>query len=349
MSVSSTALLTQLQKQFLDEYGVLMESVLEQIQALISRYTDANGNVPLQYLETIQNEAQTIILDAYAPPYANDGYTPISPFARLMNQLILSTLIGVAEAHRKNIEASAPPDVVEWLSRPPSEPSRGRYPTPFSRSDVARFRPFWVRTDKRNGRTWKLSDRVWQTGLNARRDIGDYLAQGIAQGKSSTKMQSELRKLLLPHLNLDNSTAPYGTTVNFEAMRLARTEITRAHTDATALASSANPYVRGMDWKLSARHPKIDICDKHATIGMNGKRLKDPYPINSSYPRPVTDSHPQCLCTLVPYTPPPSEITAQIRATMKQYDRPPVQMPIDTRAFVLAMAGQELANQLLGV
>jgi hypothetical protein len=104
---------------------------------------------------------------------------------------------------------------------------------------------------------------------------------------------------LLPSRAPIRTKTPYGRDGSFDAMRLARSEITRAHNAASLESAKSNPFVQGIDWKLSARHPHVDICDSIATLGMGNERLKDPYPVDSA-PVPVQDSHPQCICVSLP-------------------------------------------------
>jgi hypothetical protein len=45
----------------------------------------------------------------------------------------------------------------------------------------------------------------------------------------------------------------------------------RAHSVDEYVNVERNAFVSGMDWALSARHPRVDICDRLATIGMGGQ------------------------------------------------------------------------------
>jgi hypothetical protein len=112
-----------------------------------------------------------------------------------------------------------------------------------------------------------------------------------------------LEQFLLPTRANFRTRKPYGVNASFDAMRLARTEIALAHTRAAYEAALKNPYVTGIDWMLSRTHPKYDICDEYATIGMDGQRLRDPYPKLKAR-LPIIDSHPQCGCTELSYAEP---------------------------------------------
>ena len=101
---------------------------------------------------------------------------------------------------------------------------------------------------------------------------------------------------------------PYGTQGSYAARRLARTEITAAAGRATINAAAANPFVNKIQWRLSASHPKIDICDDYAHGGPNGDGV---YAIDQV---PDYPPHPQCLCALLPVV---AEDTADLVARLR--------------------------------
>jgi hypothetical protein len=279
MPIATTQALHNAQAGFLADYTVLANQLIDTLVSLLARYT-VNDSIPLSRLQEVQNAAQDATLRLYVDPerggYAADGITPLAPYTSALNRHIIAATVGVVTGHSRWLN-QRPADVVSWMQLG----STRQLPT---------YDPFHKWIDPRG---WTLSDRVWQTGLDARRKIGEYMDYHIRNGTSALKMAKDLRPFLVPNEALKTTNMPYGTTVSYSGMRLGRTEIARAHTEASFAAAMANPYVTGMDWRLSARHPKFDICDGLATIGMSGQRLKDPYPLESA-PHVVEDSHPQC-------------------------------------------------------
>lgn len=78
----------------------------------------------------------------------------------------------------------------------------------------------------------------------------------------------------------------------YNAERIARTEIARAHGVAHDFKSSIDEDVIGVKYSLSTRHPEYDICDFHTKAnlydmgpGVYPKSKHPPYPF-----------HPHCLC-----------------------------------------------------
>lgn len=88
---------------------------------------------------------------------------------------------------------------------------------------------------------------------------------------------------------------PTDPVLGYDLWRILRHEIGNAWGIAILTSAHYNPAIGGVDWALSPRHPKMDHCDKNASIGMDGQRLKDPYPMESV---PRYPDHPFCLCEL---------------------------------------------------
>lgn len=87
----------------------------------------------------------------------------------------------------------------------------------------------------------------------------------------------------------------YQERMRYFANRIAQTELHRAYTDDKALEYMAEPDLTVLQWRLSAAHPKEDICDLHARL--------DKYGLGPGcYPKalaPKPPAHPHCHCKLV--------------------------------------------------
>jgi hypothetical protein len=167
---------------------------------------------------------------------------------------------------------------------------------------------------------YRLSDRVWLAGRLTRQRIDEELRRGVANGESPVVVARRLERYLDPAYapsraasgrlirnqpavrrvirggSIETAVVVTRTPLSagagsYAARRLARTEITRSHGQATVQAAIANPFVKGLRWRLSARHPKIDICDDLATA--------DGYDLGPGvYPpgqEPGYPPHPQCF------------------------------------------------------
>lgn len=212
------------------------------------------------------------------------GDAPQSPYARLLYD-------GVAEATRIAVERQTAllrrlvkdETVLRWLTGP--RPLSG------VREIRGSYDPWHLWVDP-NG--YRLSDRIWRTGIEVRSRVDALLDFHLARGTAAVDIAQELEQFLTPAGRATRTVRPYGREGSYAARRLARTEITRASGQGTIQAAQANPFVGGVQWRLSASHPKIDICDEYARGGPNGDGI---YPVDSV---PTYPPHCHCLCSLLP-------------------------------------------------
>ena len=141
---------------------------------------------------------------------------------------------------------------------------------------------------------FRLSDRIWRSGLGERRAIDRYMEYHISRGTSAVEMARTLEVFLTGGAAAAKTPKPYGTNGSYAARRLARTEITAAAGRATIAMSEANPMVGGVRWVLSPSHKDIDDCDFNARGGPNGDGVYAPGDV------PRYPNHPHELCTLSP-------------------------------------------------
>jgi hypothetical protein len=178
-------------------------------------------------------------------------------------------------------------------------------PEPLRRERLRRSRLLdptrsWVPGERKG-----LSDRVWRTGRDVRRQIDETLREGIARGTSAEDLARQLDKFLHPkHANTSyrrngkiyqrrNGNQPYAASA---ARRLARTEITRAHGMAVIESAKITPGVVGVRWRVSGQHPLTDPCDENARQHSDGMGPGEYKP--NEVPR--YPEHPQCMCSLLP-------------------------------------------------
>lgn len=167
----------------------------------------------------------------------------------------------------------------------------------------------------KNGR--RLSDRLWRARQYDRAQIDAILKLGIARGEDPLIVAEQLEAFLTPAGRRTTTTTPRAAsgredaTGNYAARRLARTEVSRAFAQATLQAAARNPFVRGVKWLLSARHPRADLCDPNAERDLYGLGVGT-YPAREFPPIPA---HPQCLCVASPQA---AEDTDAVVASLRQ-------------------------------
>jgi hypothetical protein len=274
------------------------------IALLVVRAAQLDGTIPNS--RSVRERLRTAIWEQVLKPYyigrgmdALDGPRPQSPYALLLVE-------GIAQGTRIQAERQVAiarrlvkdERVLQWLTGP-----RPRIPV---REVRGTYDPFHQWVDP-NG--YRLSDRIWRTSIDVRSRIDRLLEYHISRGTSAVEIADLLEPFLTPGALRQRTVRPYGTEGSYAARRLARTEITAAAGRATVNASTANPFVNHMQWRLSGSHPKIDICDQYARGGPNGDGI---YPLGEVPPYPP---HPHCLCSLLPVpTGNVADLVANLRA-----------------------------------
>ena len=158
-----------------------------------------------------------------------------------------------------------------------------------------------------------LNARIWNVEGAGRDAINEVIMQGVTDGESAWNLAKKLEQYLGAGQNCPRwtSTRLYGRTasdkaagdtsgllsgndcdgsgVSYKALRLARTEIQKAHALATDKLLASQPWVQMEKCNLSAAHPEPDECDDVVKGGENGDGV---YPVGTiEYPL-----HPHCFC-----------------------------------------------------
>ncbi len=128
----------------------------------------------------------------------------------------------------------------------------------------------WARTKK----GLHLSNRIWRQGENYRNAVRDIIQEAVATGKDAVKTARMLEQYV--RQGKKTLAADYPEMMKrmggripgdicYEALRLARTEMTAAFGEGTLAAAQASPSYVGMKWAMSAAHPMRDICIRLGT------------------------------------------------------------------------------------
>jgi len=271
--------------------------------------------------------------------YADDDITPLAPFPDLINIWLTEVAWRVVKHHRDMLRDNLPGDVFQWLSLSTLRTEQANIGRPFQNYVPPHQ---WV-----DGNNRRLSDRIWEVSVRTRTKIDRFLDAAIRQQQGAFQMADTFERFLLPGRRPIRTRKPYGTDASFDTMRLMRTEIARHHADTTKRAAIANPFADGMEFKLSPSHPRIDICDDLATLGMRGERLREPYPVGSA-PLPVFDTHPQCICSAFAVSRRTTqEVVDSLRERIRRGEPPP-QTPANGMGFLKRLMGSQLVNLVLG-
>lgn len=166
-------------------------------------------------------------------------------------------------------------------------------------------------------RTYKdglhLSDRIWNTTKSTRDTMRDIVTAGV--GEDAVKVARALETYVNKGAAVTSAHFPgmmkrMGARVpinlDYNALRLARTELTAAYGEATIAACKASPAVKRVRWVLSNTHPRADICDAYANGG-------DGHGYYDAKDCPLSPAHPNCLCTIQPAPEDPVALAKRLR------------------------------------
>jgi hypothetical protein len=366
--IASGQLLASVQKGLRRDMIAEFTALARQINAVITGAAGPDGKIPKRQRETVKAQARELVERFFVgfarAPFAADGVTAQSTYANILNKWYVNAVTKAVRAHQTWMRATIPADVYNWLAGVPSRPVPVKVQereNPFLRREdetdeeyrrrldgLRIFRPnplaeydpmhYWVDP---NGR--RLSDRIWRTADWTRDELNRAIASAIDESMGALRLSRLIEQFLIPGRAAVRTTRPYGTDASAYAMRLARTEIARAFNQAAYIAAYTNPYTRGVDWALSPSHPKVDICDSYATIGMSGTRLREPYPFESAQ---VPPAHPHCLCrTQAAIRDDIVGVTQGLRAAMQDAQNElltPVLSPAQSDEFIRTLVGDSL-------
>lgn len=137
----------------------------------------------------------------------------------------------------------------------------------------------------------------------AQRTVRNIVEVGIKDGTPSWEIAKQIESYVKPEYKDGKRVAPWtiarrelgrpvsyipkgmpAGSVEYNAMRIARTEMAKTYQQAPYLAHKDKWYYNGVKWVLSRSHPKEDICDRYAThdeglgIGIWKKCPEIPHP-----------------------------------------------------------------------
>ena len=212
-------------------------------------------------------------------------------------------------------------------------------PNPMAELDPTRR---WVPMHRwQDERGYRLSDRIWEASLRTRMKVDALIADAIRTGNSAENLANRLEQFLLPSRAPLRTNKPYGRDASYDAMRLARTEITRAVNQASFISGYLNPYTSGFDVARSFNgDPQCKICPQHATIDMAGNRVKPPYSYETGMIPPY---HPHDKCNIRHVMRDSQEtVTNELRTMMddarKEY-LDPIMTPLMVTEFIRLLLG----------
>lgn len=133
----------------------------------------------------------------------------------------------------------------------------------------------------------QLSDRLWRVNQHTLQTIDDTIRGAVMRGYSARHAAEELlaKAQAVPADLAAQANASNARTLRKQvgqalmtgegnplrnALRVMRTEINRAHTEAFVASAFEHPGVAAVKFNLSPLHPRFDVCDLHAAANLHG-------------------------------------------------------------------------------
>jgi hypothetical protein len=251
-TLSAQTAMNQLDAETLGQLTELYKQAVDAITETIDSFADIEGAIPIGALQALlaATEARLRQLEAQKAVLLNNGLTQaallgVSPFAVDTVAMMGANLPAVADEAVKFVKNFIAEDGLQ------------------------------------------LSDRIWRNDNHARQVVKDAINQAVIQGYSASRTAQELlssgqglSKEVQAKLKA-NAAGPLGQTITQQlftgegspyvnALRLARTELNRAHIKAYDAGAFSHPDVIGTRFLLSPNHPRYDICDMHAHANLYG-------------------------------------------------------------------------------
>lgn len=152
-----------------------------------------------------------------------------------------------------------------------------------------------------------LSDRIWEKSKKTMDSIGEIVQEAIKEGLNPTEVAEFLKRYVrdgahtfaVEYPNMfERLSVPMD--LNYESLRLARTETAAAFGEATIKSAKINPSNKGIKWSISNAGVACDVCKDNATHDSGlGSGVYEVHNL------PEYPAHPNCLCVL-------SEVTENI-------------------------------------
>ncbi len=241
---------TRLLGNALKEFGQTYEQASDEIKAEITAYADGGGTLTLSVLQSVLEQI--------------NGRLHRLSVDR--NRILEDSLLDAADIGVSPFQANQKISI--------SLPGKALY--------AAQFTANFIDANGLN-----LADKLWRVDNHARESVGQAVQQAVVKGWSASKAAQDFlsRGVAIPkevaaQMQAANATAVGRSVIDSlmtgvgnpyaNARRVFRTEINRAHGEAFRGAAFADPDVIGTRFLLSPNHPRVDICDMHASVNRYG-------------------------------------------------------------------------------
>ncbi|MBU2979014.1 hypothetical protein [Alteromonas sp. C1M14] len=246
-SLALTAYLT-LDKESLSTLSEHYEDSLTEILAVLAFHADSLGIIRLQNLQALRRDVESVI----------------DSLSRLQTSLLNSSIEQGAEIGTRAFQSQKTIESALDISQRTTH-----YVQQFTGADGLQLSDrIWIINDSNKTAITRAINSAVIQGNSASEAVAQLLANGETpptqmQNKVQNASEREIGKVLKAQSK--DPDAAY-----WQARRLFRTEINRAYGMAYQNSLVDDDDVVGTRFMLSPNHPRVDICDMHATVNRYG-------------------------------------------------------------------------------
>lgn len=161
----------------------------------------------------------------------------------------------------------------------------------------------------KDGKT--ISDRIWNYKNEFDETVQGIINAGVSQGRSAVEIAKDLEEFVKPASKRPieiSSLYPYKKgSIDYNALRLARTTINHTYQTATIKTARTNPFTKGIKWLTSNHNSVCELCRERSEQNDYGLG-EGVYPVDE-----VPLDHPNGKCTLVTVLEDLDEIADRLR------------------------------------
>lgn len=245
------------------------------------RRSAMRGHLAMGQIETLRTRLQSAVQRQILGPVVDNSLhpylvrrgqiTPHSPYFKVLWENMRASGQTAANRHAEMLRAYLPADMVRSLEYASVNPFETDISEMDDGPDLSGHDPLhlWTGPDGR-----RLLERLWNVAGDLYKRLDNFVSGAIATGQDVDQMDSALWTYLVEGKG------------DYEAMRLARTEVAATFSRVDSAAAALNPLVEQYQPFTSPQHKHTDVCDEQVANG--------PYPKNDTTHLPPY--HPFCLC-----------------------------------------------------
>lgn len=248
----------------------------------VLRRTALRDRLALSQIDTIRTALQAVVQrlilgtalhgEGLHPYIARRGeIVPRSAYFKVLWEAMRGSGQLAADRHAEMMRKYLPPDLVKALEYATVDPFATDLSEMDEGPDLSGHDPLhlWTGPDGR-----RLLERLWNVAGDLYRRLDKFVSAAISGGQGVNDMDKALWNYLVESKG------------NYEAMRLARTEVAATYSRVDSAAAALNPLVEQYQPFVSPSHKHIDACDDMVGGGPYQKKDTEHLP----------PYHPFCLC-----------------------------------------------------